>query len=67
MEIRVKGIFAKTIFTDVEGQDVIAESYLLERTDSPASSISFAPISGMPAHVAKKLGRVQIGLLGEDR
>jgi hypothetical protein len=67
VEVRLKGISAKTIFADVEGRGVIAESYLLEHTGSTVSNIPFAPISGMPAHVAKKLGRVQTGLFGEDQ
>ncbi len=41
--------------------------YLLERANSPVSNMPFAPVSGMPAHVAKKLGRVQIGLLGDNQ
>ena len=41
--------------------------YLLERTDFPVSSMPFAPVSGVPANMAKKLGRVQIGLFREDQ
>jgi hypothetical protein len=41
--------------------------YLLERAGSAGSSLPFAPVSGVPAQVAKKLGRVQIGLLREDQ
>jgi hypothetical protein len=41
--------------------------YVLERADSPVSAMRFAPVSGMPAHAAKRLGRVQIGIFGEER
>lgn len=41
--------------------------YLLERADSSISGMPFAPISGTAARVAKRLGRVQIGLFGEEQ
>jgi hypothetical protein len=40
--------------------------YLLEPADSPVSGLRFAPASGRPAHTAKRLGRVQIGLFGDQ-
>ena len=41
--------------------------YLLEREDSPVSSMRFSPVSGNPAASARKLDHVQIGLFGEDQ
>jgi hypothetical protein len=41
--------------------------YLLEREDSPVSSMRFTAISGVPAVTARKLGHAQIGLFGEDQ
>lgn len=65
----MKGILAKTIYTDADDglQDVITESYLLERIDSPVFSMLFAPVVGMPAHVTKKLGGVRVGIAIEER
>jgi hypothetical protein len=40
--------------------------YLLQREASPISRMRFAPVSGTPARTAKKLGRVQIGLFGDE-
>jgi hypothetical protein len=40
--------------------------YLLQREDSPTSGMRFAPVSGAPAETAKRLGRVQIGLFGDE-
>jgi hypothetical protein len=39
-------------------------NYLLQRRDMPISAQPFAPISGSPASVAKRLGPVQLGLFG---
>ncbi|MYS23714.1 carbohydrate-binding protein, partial [Streptomyces sp. SID4948] len=40
------------------------QSYLVERTGSPTTSLPFAQVSGTPATTAKHLGNVQIGLDG---
>jgi hypothetical protein len=42
-------------------------SYLLQRADFPVSSMRFSPVSGTPAHAAKRLGRVQIGLFKAEQ
>ncbi len=41
---------------------VAGTRYLVERVNTPTTALSFAPVSGNPAHMAKKLGPVQIGL-----
>lgn len=42
------------------------KNYLLEPVNSPVSQMKFAPVIGMPAHVAKRIGKVQIGLFASE-
>lgn len=48
-------------------QAEVGKNYLLEPADSPVSQMKFAPVSGMPAHVAKRMGNVQIGLFAGEQ
>ena len=42
-------------------------AYLLERHDAPVSRMEFAPVSGVPASTAKRLGTVQIGIFPAEQ
>lgn len=46
---------------------VAGTSYLIERVGAPVTNLTFAPVSGTPAHSAKKLGRVQLGLFAKGQ
>jgi hypothetical protein len=48
-------------------QSVAGTSYLVERQGTSTTHQLYAPISGTPAHSAKKLGRVQIGLFKDSQ
>ncbi len=61
------GASKKKVASDAAGQEirfqaVAGTNYLLRRQDTPGAEKSFAPVSGVAAHEAKKLGHVQIGL-----
>jgi len=43
---------------------VAGTSYLVEKHDFPVTSERFAPLSGTPAKLARRLGSVQLGLFG---
>lgn len=51
---------------EIQFEAVAGTSYLIEKFDTPATALSFAPVSGTPAREAKKLGSVQIGLFRDE-
>ncbi|MGH9444823.1 MAG: hypothetical protein ACRD3O_03735, partial [Terriglobia bacterium] len=62
---------AKVVKADADStfgfHGIAGTSYLLERHDASLAHRRFAPVSGAPAGVAKRLGRVQIGLFASGQ
>jgi len=46
---------------------VAGRSYLMKRAEAQATTLRFVPVTGLPAHSPKKLGRAQIGLFGRSQ
>lgn len=63
----VSGKSGKAVASRTSGEELTFEaradeSYLIQRADTPAAHERFAPIDGVPASSAKRLGPVQIGI-----
>ena len=58
-------VVTSTIGSLIEFEGTAGTSYLIENHDGPIAIGHFAPVNGTPAHSAKKLGPVQIGLFGD--
>jgi hypothetical protein len=66
----VSGTLKKVISADsaqeLQFHAIAGNHYLIEKHEAPAAATPFAELSGIPAHVAKKLGSVQIGLFKDE-
>lgn len=45
---------------------VAGTKYLIQKHDSPVTTLPFAPVNGTPTKEARRLGSVQIGLFGDE-